>query len=235
MRELLDGVMAPVTQEIGFLETDAARAAERFAAWHSSLSRLRIVRFKQRRVEGDFKTLLCALHPLTSILRRRFLFVPTESRWTAYFDNGHNGTDAFPVMSVLAEELECRGIRAVAIPERADEDGAVIFELYGPRKQEWLNVERAIGVSSEDGRWDFWESGAPLPFETPREYEAPRVRDRFTVKLLRRYVRELGGIRIHDDDFYAPGNEAWLVERKGLLRRGQQFSLDGCAAEALRR
>jgi hypothetical protein len=151
MRELLDGLMAPVTQEIGFLETDAARAAERFAAWHSSLSRLRIVRFKQRRVEGDFKTLLCALHPLTSILRRRFLFVPTESRWTAYFDNGHNGTDAFPVMSVLAEELECRGIRAVAIPERADEDGVVIFELYGPRKQEWLNVERAIGSAAKMG------------------------------------------------------------------------------------
>src|SRR4051812_4908602 len=33
MRELLDGELAPVTWEIGFLEAETAEAVERFAAW----------------------------------------------------------------------------------------------------------------------------------------------------------------------------------------------------------
>jgi hypothetical protein len=81
--------MAPVTSEIGFLEADADVAAERFASWRSSLSRFRREKYEQRRVEGELAALLCAHAPLTSVMPHRFLFVPTRSSWTAYFDNGH--------------------------------------------------------------------------------------------------------------------------------------------------
>jgi hypothetical protein len=177
-----------VTSEIGFLEAEAADAADQFAAWQSSLSRLRLVKYRSRRVEGDFRSLLCTLHPLTSVQRERFLFVPTDSRWTAYFDNGHMGADATTTISVLARDLKVRGVRAVATPD-ADDDtgGAVMFELYGPEEGEFLNFDRTLGVSREGGRWEFWEGGTRLPFEKPERYEARNVRDRFTVEMLEEY------------------------------------------------
>jgi hypothetical protein len=233
MQGLLGGEMAPVTSEIGFLEADAGTAAGHFAAWQSSLSRFGRVKFEHRRVEGDLRSILCALHPLTSIQRQRFLFVPTDSEWTAYFDNGHEGTDVFSTISVLAEDLKCRGIRAVARSDDEGGGGAVIFELYGPRQEDFLNFQRTIGVSREGHRWEFWETGASLPFEESDCYAAADVRERFTIELLERYLRKLGGIYLFDDDFYAPDRHACLVERTGRTARGvEEYPLDSCETVA---
>src|SRR4051794_21276704 len=133
MRELLDGELAPVTWEIGFVEADAAEAVERFAAWWKAPVWFLRRSVRVRRVEGDLRTLLCALDPLVDIETSRFLFVPTRSGWTAFFDNTEQGTESSGVMSVLAEDLRCRGVRARLTPEDGtDAGGAVIFELYGP-------------------------------------------------------------------------------------------------------
>jgi hypothetical protein len=231
MRELLGGELGPVTWEIGFLETEAARAAEQFAAWQSSLSKLGLVKYMTRPIQGALRSLLCELAPLTSVQRERFLFAPTRSRWTAYFDNGHQGTDAVSAVSVLARDLGCRGIRAVATPdENSDRGGAVIFELYGPQEEDFLNYQRTLGVIREGGRWEFWETGSRLPFEKPERYNARNVRDRFTSEMLEQYLAEFAEIRFFDEDFYTPESEAFLVERKGRrVPRVKEYPLNGCA------
>jgi hypothetical protein len=233
MRELLGGELRPVTWEIGFLEREAAEVAGQFAAWQSSLRKLPIVRYRCRSIHGDLRSLLCALAPLTSVQRERFLFVPTRSPWSAYFDNGHEGADVTTSVSVLAREVGCRGIRAVATPDAdGDRGGSVIFELYGSEEGEFLNFERTLGVSKEGGRWDFWDEGERLPFEQPESYEAKKVRDRFTIEMLERYLAELG-IHPFDEDFYAPDSQGFLVERKGpRVPRVREFPLEACSAEA---
>ena len=77
---------------IGFLETDAERAAAAFLEWRrrtkEPLSRLR-----SRRVPGRLEDVLLELLPLTDGEGNRFLFVATASAWTAYFDNWWRGAD----------------------------------------------------------------------------------------------------------------------------------------------
>jgi len=233
MNTLLRGELDPVTREIGFLAAPLEAAVAQFVEWQSGLRGSG--GYTTRRVSGELRSLLCALEPLTSVQRERFLFVPTRSRWVAYLDNGHQGTDVFSVVSLLAEDLRCRGIRAVATPDGPrDKGGAVILELYGPTGEATLHTIRAVGVAKEGGRWDFWESGDRQPFEQPHRYEATRVRDRFTPEMLKEYLAKLD-IELFDERFYAPQGEAILVERSGRRARGvEEFPLVGCHASAAR-
>lgn len=227
MKALLGGELDPVTREIGFLAAPIETAVAQFVGWQSKLRGSG--RYATRRVNGELRALLCQLAPLTSVQRQRFLFLPTKGEWTAYFDNGHQGTDVFSVISLLAEDLRCSGIRAVTTPDaKGDVGGAVIFELYGPTGDAELHTVRAVGVAKEGGRWDFWESGDSQPFERPECYRAARVRDRFTPEMLQQYLAALD-IDVFDADFYAPEHEAVLVERSGRRARGvEEFALAGC-------
>lgn len=84
-------------------------------------------------VSGTLEQALSALLPLTDEERRRHLFMPTRSPWTAYIDNGWHGTDAASAMAYMARTLGCRGMRVVAVPHtlRGDKGryGAVMFMM----------------------------------------------------------------------------------------------------------
>ncbi|WNG43884.1 hypothetical protein F0U60_07085 [Archangium minus] len=84
----------------------------------------------------------------------------------------------------MAETLGCRGMRVVAVPHTLRQDkgryGTVIFELYGPQQTDWLNYLRTIYAMNDGGRWVFGQSGEPFPFEKLEQYQARKVRDRFT-------------------------------------------------------
>ncbi|HLM48501.1 MAG TPA: hypothetical protein VK458_31845 [Myxococcaceae bacterium] len=221
MKLLLDDRWAPITSEMGFLETGAEHAARAFAAWQAGLQAPRGIAVEVRPVSGPLEQTLSSLLPMTSPETRRELFIPTRSPWTAYVENGWGGTDAASVMGYMAQTLGCRGLRVVAVPHTLRKDkgrhGAVMLEVYGPHQTAFLNYVRALGASNDGGRWVFDQSGEPFPFEKVERYQARRVRDRFTFDMLEEYLHHLG-LSPFEEDFYLPeGAPAWLVEKTGMF------------------
>ena len=235
---LLDDRWAPVTSTMGFLETDAEHAARAFAAWQAGLLAPRGIAVEVRPVSGTLEQALSALLPLTTPERRRHLFMPTRSPWTAYVDNARGGTDATSVMRYMARTLGCRSLRVVAVPHTYRKGkgryGAVMLEVYGPHRTEWLNYVRALGASNDGGHWVFDEFGEPFPFEKVEQYQARRVRDRFTFEMLEEYLRHLG-LSSFQEGFYLPeGAPAWLVEKTGpVVPSHWEFTLEQARAEVL--
>jgi hypothetical protein len=164
-------------------------------------------------VEGGLEDAIRALLPLAIGDHPRVLFVPTAGPWTAYFDNGWRGTDAFPPMSYLARRLQTRGLRVVAVPAEQGRYAASVLELYAPEDREWLNFERAISALQDGDRWRFETMGESLPFEDVERYKVRRVRDRFPHDLLGRYLHELG-LRAFDEAFYMPEGRAFLLQSR---------------------
>ena len=173
--QLYDDRHAPITKEIGFLECDAATAAAAFQEWQLPIQSGRGVRLNRRELVADFPAKLEGLLPLTSHEARRFLFLPTASKWTAYLDSGWRGTDAFSTVSYLATTIGCRGIRAVSVPDTMRKTptgelgryGATILEVYAADSSgcSFLNVRRSVFAANDGGRWKFGANGQPFAFE----------------------------------------------------------------------
>ena len=124
----------------------------------------------------------------------------------------------------------------VAVPNTIRKDkgrfGAVMLEMYGPHRTAWLNSVRAVGASNDGGRWVFDQFGEPFPFEKVEQYQARKVKDRFTFDMLKEYLRHLG-LSPFEEDFYLPeGAPAWLSERKGpVLPTHQEYTLAQARAD----
>jgi hypothetical protein len=232
---LFDDRWAPITSQIGFLETDCTRTVQTFYEWQTELQKERGVTLVMQPVSGPLENALKALLPLTSVERRRALFVPTASSWTAYFDNGHQGTDAFPPMSYLAQRLGCRGLKVMAVPDSKEGTtkpgrgryGAITMELYGPQKTDWLNFIRAISLTNQGSKWEFVSTGTPFPFEDTARYQTRNVKQRFSFELLAEYLRALG-VMAFEENFYMPTERptALLVERIGPANKNlKEFTL----------
>jgi hypothetical protein len=67
-------------------------------------------------------------------------------------------------------------------------------------------------MMNDGGKWEFDEIGDRLPFEEAETYKAKRIRDRFPVELLARYLKHLS-LDPFDEQFYCP--QAVLVEKEG--------------------
>ena len=95
--------------------------------------------------------------------------------------------------------------------------GSVQFGLSGPDGEPPGNAIRVIYAANDGGPWEFGQFGEPLPFEETERYQARRVRDRFTMEMLRDYLQALG-IRAFEADYYLPpeDNTAVLLERTDL-------------------
>jgi hypothetical protein len=150
----------------------------------------------------------------------------------AYFDSFVGGTDVFPPVSYLAQRIGCRGLRVTAISAerearrtRGRRDAAAVLEIYEPHQTDWLNIGRSIAMTKED-RWSFELAGTEQPFEEPENYKKARIKDRFTLEMLDRYLRALG-VRAFDHSFYLPqGTAAVLIEEPTWWRRVKTFSLE---------
>ncbi|USQ94994.1 hypothetical protein [Caulobacter sp. RL271] len=165
--------------------------------------------------------------PLTSVERRRYLFIPTRSDWTVFLDNGHQGTDAFSPLSYMAEKLSCEAVRATCAPgTRESSDLAVIWELYGPEVIDFSNTVRAVFVADDGNGLVFSESGEVQPYEDMGKYSSRLKRDRFTPQILDHYLRAVG-IEAFDETFYQPeGQAAILVEKLGpIAPASREFQL----------
>jgi len=113
---LCDDAFAPITSEIGFLETDLATAVGVFIRWQTGIMEPLGVRLAERPITGSLSEAFRALLPLTGPRPRRFLFLPTTTTWLSIFDNSSSGTDAFSVPSYLASQIGCRALRVGAVP-----------------------------------------------------------------------------------------------------------------------
>lgn len=238
--QLLDDRYAPITSEVGFLECDANTAADAFHEWQTPIQAGRGVRLGRREVVGDFPTKIESLLPLTSVERRRFLFSPTASSWTAYFDNGWRGTDVFSTVSYLCTTIGCRGIRGVSIPHgirrsagrEVGRSGATMLALYLPDSTScsFLNIRRSISAAY-DGRWTFDANGEPpLEFEQLERYKARQIRDRFTQEMLNEYLQHFG-IHFVLPDFYEVPQPAYVISKEGPCATGmKEYFLDEARA-----
>jgi hypothetical protein len=217
---LLEDRWAPVTSTMGFLELGAEQAAQAFATWHREVLTPRGITVEVLPVAGTLEQVLSSLLPLTSGERRRHLFIPTRSAWTAYVSDQWTGTDAASPMSVMARRLGIRCLRVVAVPHTLRGDrgryGAVMLEVYGPEQPGKIsNTVRALAAANDGGRWVFDQSGEPFPFEQVERYQARRVRDRFTFEMLKDYLRHLGLAPFEEDFYLPPGACAWLIQKTG--------------------
>jgi len=240
VRLLYNDKLAPITSEIGFLKCSIGKAAYEFVRWQTP------IRFawgqyldEQNITSGSLEDILRQLLPLTNSMRTRYLFVPTNSSWTAYFDNGYRGPDPSSVISVLAEMIGCLGVRAVWVPNtkkgRKGRYGAVIFTVYD-KPNPILNIRRSICLVNDgnwSNKWDFETSGEPFTFEQTECYKARRKTDRFTPEMLDSYLKELG-IDAFSENFYfaTTKNPAKLISTKGkLVKKVAKYSLEEAQRE----
>jgi hypothetical protein len=233
---LLEDRWAPVTSTMGFLELGAEQAAQAFATWQRGLMTPRGITVEVRPVSGTLEQVLSSLLPLTSGERRRHLFIPTRSAWTAYVADQWTGTDAASPMSVMARRLGIRCLRVVAVPHtlRGDQGryGAVMLDVFGPEQPgKPTNYVRAVEVANDGGRWVFEQEGEPFPFEQVEKYQARRVRDRFTFEMLKDYLRHLGLAPFEEDFYLPPGSRAWLIQKTGPVTTvGREYTLEEARA-----
>lgn len=216
MEPLFDGKYAPITDTIGFIRCGPAQVADFFVEWQRPIQERRGVSFSSRSITGSLEAKISHLIPLTSVERRRYIFVPTRSNWTAFLDNGHQGTDAFSPLSYMADKLRCEAVRVTYTPgTRGSSDLAVIWELYGPHIVESSNTIRAVFVADDGNGLIFSQSGKVQAYEYAEKYSNRLKRDRFTPQMLDLYLRALG-IEAFDENFYQPDDQAAiLVEKSG--------------------
>ncbi len=234
---LLEDRWAPVTSEMGFLELGAERAAQAFATWHGELMTPRGITVELLPVAGRLEQALSSLLPLSGGETQRRLFIPTRSAWTAYVSNQWTGTDAASPMSTMARRLSIRCLRVVAVPHtlrkhQGGRYGAVMLDMFGPEQPGKLNnYVRAVEVANDGGRWVFDQEGEPFPFEQVEQYQARRVRDRFTFDMLKDYLRHLGLAPFEEDFYLPPGTRAWLIQKTGPFSTvGPEYTLEEARA-----
>ncbi|MEM9221466.1 MAG: hypothetical protein AAGB11_03565, partial [Pseudomonadota bacterium] len=101
-----------MTHTVGLIESDMVSAASEFHLWQNEVFRKSGTRISDIEVTNiPLESALNSLLPLTTPVRTRYIFLETNSSWTAFFDNGRMGTDASTTMAVLAGRLHCRGMR----------------------------------------------------------------------------------------------------------------------------
>lgn len=227
--QVFDDEFAPVFSEIGFLECDAAVAASAYMDWQSPIQAKRNVVLKSSNISGGLRDKILSLLPLTTIERRRALFLPTNSQWTAYLDNGALGTDAFSAVSYLAKLLNCRGVRSVSKSDVSEEKsksgrhqyGGTVLELYAPLPVpgSQLNTLRSIYAMNDGGRWEFGANGDVQEFEDMSHYKKRRIQDRFNADILAQYLSSLG-IDVFSHQYYETPSPAHLVTKDGPSANG---------------
>jgi len=192
----------PVTNDFGLIQAPVADVVSALLGWHGSIG----IEYERKDIVGSLSVVLHSLLPLCSAMQRR-LFVPTESDWTACFQNGIQGSDPFPAMSELAGRMNVFAMRVCATPPDAT-CSATIWEVYAPESlggRPPLNYKRSIALSNDGGRWIFEQSGTPFYFEKTELYDAKRKKDRFTKEALCEYLSHFS-LRPFDDSFF--GNNA---------------------------
>ena len=140
------------------------------------------------------------------------LFVSVGDEWTAFFQNGTQGSDPTASGHQLAMELGVIGMRICATPSDYLWQ-AVMWEVYAPQSLggDEFGYRRNLAVVNDGGRWHFDNTGAPYPFEQQHRYSLRRKRDRFDRSLLHQYLRE-AAVNPYDRDVLSVSADRPIVK-----------------------
>ncbi len=126
---------------------------------------------------------------------------------TAFINNSRNGSDYADHVVWFARYLDARFVRIVnqdgcvwtnGVDRVVMRYAATIFELVAPNGES----VRSVNCINDGGRWHFGESGERLPVEEGFPYEAPRIRDRFTVTELAKLAEAFRIPTVGTDDLF---------------------------------
>lgn len=187
----------PVTHDFGLIQAPVENVLSAFRNWHASIG----IEYERTEFGSSLSDAFAAILPLANSKMRR-LFIQTRSDWVACFQNGIQGSDPFPAMSHLAQDLGVLSMRVCSTPENS-QFPATIWEVYAPHSLGGvppLGYRRSLAAAKDGGKWVFEEAGERFPFELSDRYQAPLKRDRFTSEMLRDYLKEFG-VRLFADDF----------------------------------
>lgn len=90
---------------------------------------------------------------------------------------------------------------ASAVPRYGPGHEQTQSKAHGPEGEPPLMSIRSLAATATDGRWEWYESGAPFDFEVTDRYAARRKRDRFNGELLLDYLAHLS-IPARNDSAY---------------------------------
>ena len=188
---------SPVTSDFGLIQAPIEQLASAFLEWQASLG----VAWRVTRIQTTLEATFEALLPLSHGKRRR-AFTATRSGWTAQFQNGIQGSDPFPVMSLFAAKLGVLAMRVCSTLTEANHP-ANIWEVYAPPQLggDSAGYRRSVAAASDGGKWTFDQSGEPYGFEDLATYSTFRKRDRFTREMLERYLAAFD-LYPFDENFY---------------------------------
>jgi hypothetical protein len=155
----------------------------------------------------------------------RFLVVATaQARWSAIFHNGYENPD-MRVVGGVSELIRGRviyyyslehSLKTIAPGERIGHMGGYAFWVFDSGKP--YDPDRTLTSIRGDKRWEFEQSGDPLPFEDTKRYNLPKPLDRFNKQVMIQYFAALG-LFPFDVSFYEVSAEkpAWLLEDKNVI------------------
>jgi hypothetical protein len=177
---------SPVTNDFLIVNAPIDRAVAAYSNWMKRLG----FAFTKTISDVDLDNAFASLAPLANSQHRK-LFVCAGRDWTAFFQNGIQGSDPAAHGHQLARELDAIGMRVCVTPP-AYQWQAVMWEVYAPRRTggDEFGYRRALAVANDGGKWVFINSGVPFPFERQDRYVAPRKRDRLDRQMLEAYLCE---------------------------------------------
>ncbi|WP_315915778.1 hypothetical protein [Arthrobacter sp. lap29] len=221
---LLNDRYVPITSGLGFLEAPLGEVAQALEQWRVAIHGSA----RQERFPGGFEDNVLKLEPLVNGWTSRELLVATSNpEWTAFLNCHHQGSSQKAAVSYLAETMGCHGLFVSSVPPSKDASrgpwGAIQFELYGPVGTP-LNCVRAISLSQDGARWSFYADDKPvLDFEEVDAYTSRKIRDRFTLDMLKRYCAALG-LHPFDPEFY-PGPSILVTNASEMQTPGTSLTL----------
>ena len=214
---------SPVTSDFGLIQAPIEQLASAFLEWQATLG----IAWRVNRIQTNLEATFEALLPLSHGKRRR-AFVATRSGWTAQFQNGIQGSDPFPVMSLFAAKLGVLAMRVCSTSMEANHP-ANIWEVYAPPQLggDSVGYRRSVAAANDGGRWTFDQSGEPYGFEDLATYSTFRKRDRFTHEMLERYLAAFD-LYPFDENFYVvdAATPATILERPERLSEPPDFTLE---------
>lgn len=212
MTVLLGGDPCPLGLAVQFLDTPEYRVVEALPGPLVSTS-----------TGAALPTALDALLPFQAPWTR--MLTAQVGQWTALVNNAIGGGDTTAPGPAMVRGLGIRCVVAVHAPRYGPGHAATRLEVLGPDGEPPLMYVRSLSVTATDGRWEWHESGTPLPFERTERYSARAKWDRFDRPLLLEYLSALG-IPVEDDVY----GEATLHQQQ-VTWKSREVTLADAAAD----